>query len=164
MCIRDRGEPSFCELVQEEIGKSTRGVITEDYAAGIRKELMDCFQSFDVPEPESSAEPQGLTSDPVEQKSEAGQKEKLLFRPDFHKTTTIAIAGVVPRIGTTTQAMQIVKYLEMQNKTACYVDLTGRNDLELYPQVYEGIEDDTEQGRIFYEGLQLCLLYTSRCV
>lgn len=150
-----QGEPAFCELVQEEIGKSTRGVITEDYAAGIRKELMDFFQSFDVPEPESSAEPQGLTSDPVEQKSEAGQKEKLLFRPDFHKTTTIAIAGVVPRIGTTTQAMQIVKYLEMQNKTACYVDLTGRNDLELYPQVYEGIEADTEQGRIFYEGLQL---------
>lgn len=58
-----QGEPAFCELVQEEIGKSTRGVITEDYAAGIRKELMDFFQSFDVPEPESSAEPQGLTSD-----------------------------------------------------------------------------------------------------
>lgn len=39
------------------------------------------------------------------------------------KTTTIAVAGSLNRIGTTTQAIQIVKYLIFKGYKACYVEV-----------------------------------------
>ena len=41
-------------------------------------------------------------------------------------TITIAVAGVQSRIGTTTQAMQIVGYLKIMGYTVAYVDLTEK--------------------------------------
>lgn len=58
------------------------------------------------------------------------------------KTTTIAVTGTINRIGTTTQALQIVKYLNFKGYRACYVEV---ND-----NVYENNTLSTEKEPLTY--------------
>lgn len=57
--------------------------------------------------------------DEVEAIKEIEEEEKL----NVASFSTIGVAGVCHRIGTTTQAIQIVKYLNLKGYKACYIDL-----------------------------------------
>ena len=43
---------------------------------------------------------------------------------------TIGIAGTQHRIGTTTQALQLIKYLQYKGHTACYIELNGNQYID----------------------------------
>ena len=84
------------------------------------------------------------------------------------KTTTIALAGSINRIGTTTQALQIVKYLIYKGYKACYIEVNNNvyenNTLsqEKEPLTYTrklkkilSLNEDEGINMIKYEGIEL---------
>lgn len=84
------------------------------------------------------------------------------------KTTTIAVAGSINRIGTTTQALQIVKYLIYKGYKACYIEVNNNvyenNTLSQSkePLTYTrklkkilSLNEDEEINMIKYESIEL---------
>lgn len=71
----------------------------------------------------------------------------------FDSFTTIGVCGSMNRIGTTTQAMQIVRYLQSKNKKACYISL---NNNEFIRQVGAWYNSDEEaKDKTSYKGLDM---------
>lgn len=71
----------------------------------------------------------------------------------FDSFTTIGVCGSMNRIGTTTQAMQIVRYLQSKNKKACYISL---NNNEFIKQVGAWYNSDEEaKDKTSYKGLDM---------
>ena len=64
---------------------------------------------------------------------------------------TIGIAGACHRIGTTTQAIQIVKYLNLKGYKACYVEMNGYK----YPNMYLTRREEPEIGYVLKAKLAL---------
>jgi len=56
------------------------------------------------------------------------------------KTITIALCGSQPRIGTTTQAFQILQYLQMRGYEVAYIDLSGKDYIDQLCRLYGGVE------------------------
>ena len=64
--------------------------------------------------------------------------------------------GSVGRIGTTTQCIQMVKYLNIQNKKACYIEMNPNGYLELLKEFYdEGVTIDEQLGKITYQNVDM---------
>ena len=61
-----------------------------------------------------------------------GEEEKV--------SNTIAVGGVMPRIGTTTQAIQIAMYLQDIGYQTCYVEMNTSGYLNGMCQLYRGIK------------------------
>lgn len=55
------------------------------------------------------------------------------------KISTVAVCGVQPRIGTTTQALQIVGYLQMMGYSAAYIELSRHGYIENMRKLYRDI-------------------------
>lgn len=55
------------------------------------------------------------------------------------KISTVAVCGVQPRIGTTTQALQIVGYLKMMGYSAAYIELNGHAYIDNMRKLYRDI-------------------------
>lgn len=56
------------------------------------------------------------------------------------KTITIALCGSQQRIGTTTQAFQILQYLQIRGYEAAYIDLSGKDYIDQLCKLYGGVE------------------------
>lgn len=56
------------------------------------------------------------------------------------RAVTVAVAGGGPRIGTTTQAMQLLLYLSAQNYRCAYVDMQQADQMRQYLTVYDNCE------------------------
>lgn len=55
-------------------------------------------------------------------------------------SNTIAVGGVMPRIGTTTQAIQIAMYLKDIGYQTCYVEMNTSGYLDGMCQLYQGVK------------------------
>lgn len=58
------------------------------------------------------------------------ENEKLKTEETIKGKKTIAVAGAMHRIGTTTQAIQIVKYLKFKGYKACYIELNDNKYMD----------------------------------
>lgn len=87
---------------------------------------------------------------------EAEKMEEQKPAPDAEKQTVVAVAGCMHRIGTTTQALQIVKYLQVLGHTACYVEMNETGFVETVRDMYVEAKD-TEDNRVCvtYGGVDL---------
>lgn len=56
------------------------------------------------------------------------------------KAINIAVCGIVPHVGTTTTAFQLMGYLNIKNLDVAYVDAKGSNYIENLTKLYSGIE------------------------
>lgn len=68
---------------------------------------------------------------------------------------TIHIAGVIPRMGTTTLAMQLVMFLKNFEYKACYVEMCRQDYIWGVSNVYEGVTTDRATGRTTYAGIDM---------
>lgn len=84
----------------------------------------------------------------VEEKAEAGAEAGTTAR-------TIAVAGAVPRMGTTTQAIQFVKYLLLKGYRACYIELNGHGWVKELREAYAGVEVEEGIGRATYADVDM---------
>ena len=80
-------------------------------------------------------------------------------KPDEVKnaTTVISVVGACHRIGTTTQAIQIVKFLLLQGKRAAYVELNNTNYVNRLQRLYDVpcSDEDKDAGRVTYESVDM---------
>lgn len=74
---------------------------------------------------------------------------------EVSKAKTVGVAGAVPRIGTTTQAIQLVKYLMLQGYKACYIQMNEHGWVEELIDAYADVEVDKEIGKAVYKSVDL---------
>lgn len=67
----------------------------------------------------------------------------------------INIAGVMPRIGTTTLALQLILFLKENGYEAAYVEMGTENYLWAVENMYENCIADKQPGKITCEGIEL---------
>lgn len=112
-------------------------------------------------------EKSGTQNELAEKIEEAKEKQRL----EFNKFKTIAVVGVCHKIGTTTQCLQIVKYLEYKGYRACYVDASHNkyknvlyqeltSDLTFPELIRYGIKEakyNEEKNIVTYEGVDILM-------
>lgn len=81
--------------------------------------------------------------------------QTIISAPTSKRATLISVAGSCSRMGTTTQAMQIIKYLLFHGKKACYIEMNDTNFISLINKHFEVADHDMEQGYIFVEGIDM---------
>lgn len=68
---------------------------------------------------------------------------------------TISFGGACRRIGTTTQAMQFIKYLNFNGYSACYIQMNNNKFVEQLAQVYTDTQIDKDIGRVTYQNIDM---------
>lgn len=114
---------------KEEIEKALRGENDNDV------DVEEYFSSLDV-----NVEP----DEPVSQiRGARGYK-------------TVGVLGCMHRIGATTQSLQIVKYLQLIGKKACYIELNNNNYVRQLVMYYsDGLKINDDLGKISYQGIDM---------
>lgn len=84
-------------------------------------------------------------------------KAKQIRKPPRPATraVTVAVAGAGPRIGTTTQAMQLLHYLRALSYKAVVVDMQSSGQLEQYLDVYAGQAEVLNPHEFVIQGCRL---------
>lgn len=72
---------------------------------------------------------------------------------DELKYTTIGVVGTANRIGTTTQALHITKYLIAKGYTACYVHINNTDYIKDLQEWWGAEIQDDFIGKVVYEGI-----------
>ena len=115
-------------------------VIRDYLSAGVKRRLIEYLSQQETPKAEQPI---------VEQNREE----------TIGVTKKVGIIGIMPRVGTTTQAVQLVKTLVSLEKSVCYVqenDSTFLDSLELF---FSEVQKDSANGRLVYHDL---LFYKDR--
>lgn len=68
---------------------------------------------------------------------------------------TIGIAGISNRIGVTTQALQLCKYLLTKGKSVCYIEMNNSRFVDLINEFYEEAVESEMLGCVEYEGIEM---------
>lgn len=110
-----------------------------------------------------NTEPIENTSFPQKQNSEFAtytqvKPESFDNKKDFDipiQKRTIGVIGSLDRIGTTTQAIQITRFLSNIGQSVCYVQDNNSNFLDMLIKYYYDVNVDTGSECILYDGLYL---------
>jgi len=81
------------------------------------------------------------------------EKESAVTQKSSYKT--IGIAGSLTRIGTTTQAIQIVKYLTLCGYKACYIQMNSHPFIDAISNWYSNCLTDDDTGLVQYMSVDL---------
>lgn len=68
---------------------------------------------------------------------------------------TVAFCGSMSRIGTTTQALQAVKFLSLHNLKTCYIEMNDSGFIKDLMVIYGNIQHDRMMGCVTYSGVDL---------
>ena len=68
-------------------------------------------------------------------------------------TKKIGVIGIMPRIGATTQAVQLVKTLSALGKKACYIQENDSAFLDSLELFFSDVKKDNERGRLVYQDI-----------
>lgn len=77
---------------------------------------------------------------PIEQVIEEKEEAKLVQESQQEKIVTIGVAGTMYRIGTTTQALQLVRYCMSKGYKAAYIEINDTNFIEKCCELYADVE------------------------
>lgn len=130
------------ELIRSLRRSGVFNFITATSLAGLKSDLIRALEGRNSPLPPPA--------DPGNPSSEMPVIHAL---PPYQ---TIAVAGCLERIGTTTQAIQLVKHLIFQGHRACYIELNENGYIKALKELYEdGISFDDELGRVTYQNVDM---------
>lgn len=73
---------------------------------------------------------------------------------DVFVTKTVGVIGVIPRIGTTTQSVQITRLLSELGYRACYVQCNNSKFLDDMQEYFNGVEIDSDTECLYYDNLE----------
>lgn len=134
------GKTPRSNLVYALTERGFTGFVTESIAGLANKQLQTALDGFASIEP---YKPEHVSEDKVEQTS----IEK--------KPTVISVAGCCNRIGTTTQALQIIKYLQFLGHKAAYIQLNDSEYVQKAAGLYSAEDIDRSLGRVTLNGTDL---------
>lgn len=83
------------------------------------------------------------------------EKELEEERKKENSYTTIGVCGTLDRIGTTTQCMQIVKYILKKGYKAAYVEVNSTGYIGKCKQLYNDIVEDKEKTYVTYNSVDM---------
>lgn len=124
-------------VIQELEKHGIRYYIFSANQAEAREAFERCMNGYYL-EPEAAEEP-GEAGDTVV-KDPAGKR--------------IGVTGVCRRIGTTTAAVQIVKYLQMKGYQACYIEVNETDFVQEHGRFFVSDQDEV-LGKVSYEGVDM---------
>lgn len=75
--------------------------------------------------------------------------------PRHTKITTVGIIGIMPRIGTTTQAVMLTRYLNEAGIRACYVEENDTQFCDCLMTLYDDVSYDSDRDCLVKENLTL---------
>lgn len=110
--ILTQGYGTNSEIIQELCSIGITSFLTSNNLSKIKEQLETALNGIDDTSFAKDGSPNQIPLSP-----------KPLNPNNSYKT--IAVVGSVGRIGTTTQCIQMVKYLNIQNKKACYIEMNS---------------------------------------
>ena len=84
---------------------------------------------------------------------EPGEEEKEKGLTQNGKS--IGIVGAIARMGTTTQAIQFIKYFLFTGHSAAYIQMNNHHWVEDLAEAYSDAEHDEEMGCVSYQGVDM---------
>lgn len=134
------GKNSKSALVRALVAQGFRYFVMDSIQSRANDELQKCLDGYATVElSEEEAE------EPVPVQQESTENKKI----------SVAVAGCLPRIGTTTQAIQIVKYLLYLNHRACYVQMNNSRYVENLDGYYADMVRDDQNLCLSYSGVDM---------
>lgn len=88
------------------------------------------------------------------QLADSGSKNENDILTNQNKTT-IAVMGIMHRIGTTIQAIMLTKYLMDSGYRAAYIEMNKSGYVRALADSYEGVREEKESGKIQYQGIDM---------
>ena len=73
--------------------------------------------------------------------------------PTIGVTKKIGVIGIMPRIGATTQAVQLVRMLSTLGKKACYIQENASVFLDSMGLFFSDVKQENERGRLVYQDI-----------
>ena len=128
------------ELIQNIQKAGISHLLTASSLGGIKEQLEQILSLTPAPSPPPTSDPEIPISSAL---------------PANRNFQTIALAGANPRMGTTTQALQMVKYLLFRGRKACYLQMNGSNFIGALKQNYEIASEDPSIGKVTYQNVDL---------
>ena len=133
------------KIVQAAIGAGVRFFMLGVNATTLKKELSDALgDKTNIEEIFGQL--------PTENQRD---KRKDEIESSFTSSRTVAVIGSMNRIGTTTQALQIVKHLILSGFTACYIQLNNSNYVQSVGEFYTDAVVDDRMGLVKYQNLEM---------
>lgn len=126
-------------IITELVSRGIRFYIFSADQSGAREELERCLNGYYI-DMETAAEEQ-------EEEGEATEAQR-------HPGKKIGVAGVCRRIGTTTAAVQIVKYVQLKGYKACYIEVNDTGFVQEHGKVFVSVHDEF-LGRVTYENVDM---------
>ncbi len=140
------GYSSESKIISGLYCKGIKNFIFSVYLTEQKEDLELCmdgyFESFGY-------EKRGITFEEREEKAEEETENR------ENRGKTIGIAGAVARMGTTTQAIQFVKYLHFIGYRAAYIQMNSHGWVEQLKEAYSDTEHDPEKGLVSYQGVDM---------
>lgn len=91
----------------------------------------------------------------IDEKIQEEIQEEIQEREKAERYKSIGIAGTMARIGTTTQCLQIVKYLMFKGYRAAYVEINANGYIEKSQRLYSDILEHPGQNYITYNDIDM---------
>lgn len=134
------------ELVSGLYEKGIKNYIFSSYLSDKKEDLELCINGYY--ENFGYEDKRGITFSMEEEQSAEDENKKTL-------TKTIGVAGSVRRMGTTTQALQIVKYLLFKGYKAAYFEMNNHRYVKAVSEAYEAAEKDDVDGVVKYQSVDM---------
>lgn len=133
------------KVIHDLYGQGIRNFIFSVYLSEQKEDLERCLDGY--------YETFGYESRGIQ--FEVSENEKEETGEIAESGQMIGIAGAVARMGTTTQAIQIVKYLHFQGHRAAYIQMNSHHFVEDLAAAYSEAEQDQEAGMVSYQGVDM---------
>ena len=133
------------EIIYELYQKEIRTFIFSTYLSEQKEDLEMCMNGYFE---HFGYENRGISFEKKEEDDEPEETSKPVVK-------TIGIAGSIRRLGTTTQALQIVKYLTFKGYKAAYFEMNNHCYAEAVSDAYSEAEKDDVDGIVKYQNVDM---------
>lgn len=123
------------KIVQELMYQGIKYFVFSANTSEARDELERCLSGYYIePEPE--------------------ELKELEIQEEKQRDIKIGITGASARIGTTTLALQFVKYLQMKGHKACYIEVNATDFIQQHERAFNVVHD-SYLGKVTFEGVDM---------
>ena len=81
-------------------------------------------------------------------------EKKNVPKESLNRMLSVGVYGVMHRIGTTTQALHITKFLNENGYKACYIEDNGQQHIATIPDFYSDVEE-VNNGLLYFDGIDI---------
>lgn len=139
------GYPVKSQIIMELWKSGIKNYVFSSFLADQKEDLELCLNNYY--ETFGYEEKRGIT---FEFDEEVKAEEQ-----HFTSAKTIGIAGAVPRMGTTTHALQFIKHLSFMGYRAAYIQMNSHHYVEDLAESYADAKKDEEIGLVTYQQVDM---------